>query len=269
MAAYLDGLTERDMKTLAGITGSEPETLAEELRRRPWAIHDILSDDAVVEGVMGRHAHPANVVSPFLLFAVVVHASAGDLRVATYVNDWTGPRSRLPVFDVAPLQEFIEDPARLFFLTTLLESFAIPIPVAAPANPFDLGEIALWVDHAVPAQRASLLVRLGDLSLFESGVFPDRTGTRPMEPVVAERLGKTVDMTAEQVLELSDAASISPGLDALESLGSRWYETAVSEGSAPQLLGDVAARFRAARRVLNHVADNYLYPLDYDWGFAA
>lgn len=269
MVAYLDGLTERDMKTLASITGAEPETLADELCRRPWAIHDILTDSAVVEGILGRHAHPANLVSPFLLFAVVVHASAGDLREATYVNDWTGPHSRLPVFDVAPLQEFVEDPARMFFLTTLLESFAIPSSVAAPADPFDLGEIALWVDQAVPAQRVSLLMRLGDLSLFESGVFPDHSGTKPLEPVVAERLGKTVDMTAEEVLELCDAGSFSPGLDALESLGSLWYETAVAEGSAPQLLGDVAARFRAARRVLNHVADNYLYPINYDWGYAA
>jgi hypothetical protein len=151
----------------------------------------------------------------------------------------------------------------------LLESFAAPLPVAAPANPFDLNEIAMWVDHAVPAQRASLLVRLGDLSLFESGLFPDHSGTRPMEPAVAERLGKTVDMTAEEVLGLCDRGSLSPGLDALESLGSRWYATAVDEGSAPQLLGDVAARFRAARRVLNHVADTYLYPHDYNWGFAA
>jgi hypothetical protein len=269
MAAYLDGFSERDLRTLASIVATEPATLTDDLRRRPWAIHDILSDDGVVEGVMGRHGHPANVVSPFLLFAVVVHATAGDLRSATYVKDWTGPRSRLPVFDVAPLQEFIEDPARLFFLTKLLESFALPTPVAAPANPFDLGEIATWVDHAVPAQRASLLVRLGDLSLFESGIFPDRIGSQPLEPVVAERLGKTVDMTSTELLELCDPASFSPGLDARESLGSRWYETAVAEGSAPQLISDVAARFRAARRVLNHVADTYLYPLDYDWDFAA
>lgn len=269
MAAYLDGLTERDIKTLGALAGTDPAGLADELRCRPWAINDLLSDEAVVAGVMSRHAHPANVVSPFLLFAVVVHAAAADLRKATYVNDWTGPHSRLPVFDVAPLQEFVEDPARLFFLATLLESFAVPVPVAAPANPFDLGEIALWVEQAVPAQRASLLVRLGDLSLFESGIYPDHAGTRPLEPMVAERLGSTVDMTAEEVLDLCDAGSLSPGLDALESLGSRWYETAVAEGSAPRLVGDVAARFRAARRVLNHVADTYLYPIDYDWGFAA
>jgi hypothetical protein len=269
VAAYLDGFTERDIKTLAGIVGTEPATLADELRRRPWAIHDVLGDEAVVDGVMGRYAHPANVVSPFLLFAVIVHGAAAELQAATYVNDWTGPRSRLPVFDVAPLQEFLEDPARVFFLASLLESFALPVPVAAPANPFSLDDIALWVDQAVPAQRASLLVRLGDLSLFESGIFPDHTGSRPLTPAIAERLGSTVDMTAAEVLELCDTGSISPGLDALESLGSRWYETAVAEGSAPKLLGDVAARFRAARRVLNYVADAYLYPVAFDWDFAA
>ena len=104
MASYLDGLSGRDLRTLASITGGDADQLAEDLKLRPWAIHDILSDEHVFAGVMGRQAHPANVVSPYLLFAVMVHAAADELRTATFVNDWTGPQSRLPVFDVAPLQ---------------------------------------------------------------------------------------------------------------------------------------------------------------------
>ncbi|MEA2002154.1 MAG: hypothetical protein U9N84_09775 [Actinomycetota bacterium] len=269
MASYLDGLSERDLRTLAGILVSDPDQLAEELQTRPWAIHDILSAEDVFAGVMGRQAHPANVVSPFLLFAVMVHRAAAELRTATFVNDWVGPRSRLPVFDVAPLQEFIEAPSRLFFLVSLLESFAIPEPPPVPANPLDLADMAVWLDQALPADRATLLRKLGDLSLFLTGVLPDHTGRQALTPPEAERLGKTVDMTTDEILRLCDKASFGPGLDAFESLGSRWYETAVAEGSAPPLFGDVAARFRAARRVLNHVTDRFLFEIDCNWNLAA
>lgn len=269
MASYLDGLSGRDLRTLAAITAGDATQLAEDLQHRPWAIHDLLSDPTVVEGVMGRQAHPANLVSPFLLFAVMVHGAAADLRSATFVNDWTGPRSRLPVFDVEPLQEFIEDPGRVFFLVRLLESFAVPTPVPVPADPFDLSDMALWVDQALPSQRATLLCRLGDLSLFMAGIQPDANGARALPPSEAERLGSTVDMTSDEVLQLCDNASISPGLDALESLGTRWYGSAVDAGVAAPVVSDVATRFRSARRVLNHLADRFLHEVDSPWGHAA
>lgn len=269
MASYLEGLSGRDLRTLAAITGGDADQLAEDLQQRPWAIHDLLSDPDVFEGVMGRQAHPANLVSPFLLFAAMVHAAAAELRSATFVNDWTGPQSRLPVFDVAPLQEFIEDPGRTFFLVRLLESFAVPPPVPVPADPLDLKDMALWVDQALPSQRATLLCRLGDLSLFMSGVFPDSTGPRALPPTDAEQLAGTLAMTSDEIVRLCDCGSISPGLDALESLGSRWYESAVDAGSAPPLVADVAARFRAARRVLNHVSDRFLHDIDLNWNEAA
>ncbi len=269
MASYLDGLSERDLRTLAAITAGDADELAEELRLRPWAIHDLLADSDVVDGVMGRHAHPANLVSPFLLFAVMVHAAAAELRNATYVNDWTGPQSRLPVFDVEPLQEFVEDPGRIFFLVRLLDSFALPTQPLVPADPMDIHQLALWVDDALPSQRATVLCRLGDLSLFMSGILPDATGPQTLSPAEAEKLGTTVDLTPEEVLALIDRGSISPGIDALESLGTRWYESALDAGAGPMVVGDVASRFRSARRVLNHVSDRYLYELDCPWAGAA
>ncbi len=269
MASYLDSLSERDVATLAAIVDSDPVELSAELRRRPWSIHDLLARDDVFETVLDRSAHPANVVSPFLLFAVLVHRVADELRAATFVNDWSGPKSRLPVFDVEPLQEFVEDAGRMSFLARLLTSFALPDPPPVPADPFDLGAMAAWLDQALPADRVVLLRRLGDLALFSTGVFPDRTGAKPLLPVDAERLGRTVQMTSEEVLALCDSARIAPGLDALEALGSRWYSASVSEGGAPPLVADIAHRFRAARRVLNHLTDRHLYQLQPNWNTAA
>lgn len=260
MASYLDGLTERDLGTLAAIVGTDPGELVAELRLRPWWIHDLFARPDVFDKVLDRHAHPADVVSPFLLFSVLIHKTAEELRRASYVNEWIGPRARMPLFDVAPLQEFVEDPGRTLFLAVLLTSFAVPEHPPVPAGPFDLHGMALWLDQV--SDRVTLLRRLGDLSLFLAGIFPDRTGTRPLRPVDAELLGRTVGMNADEMLGLCDPSVAAPGLDALETLGARWYAAAVAEAGAPPVLGDVAARFRSARRVLNHLADRYLYRLE-------
>ncbi|MGH8927390.1 MAG: hypothetical protein ACRDWH_03495 [Acidimicrobiia bacterium] len=254
---------------MAELAGREPAQLRSEIRQRPWSIHDLLNDPNVVNPILDPKAELAKLVSPFLLFAVLVHRVSSELRKATYVNDWTGPKSRLPVFDVAPLQEFLDDPGRIFFLVTLLASFATPEPPPVPANPLNLHELSSWLDQVMPSDRIALLRRLGDLSLFMSGVFPDHTGPKPMRPVDAERLGKTVGMTSDQIIELCDGARISPGLDALESLGSRWYGVAASLQGVPPVVGDVATRFRSARRILNHLTDRYLYRLEPHWHLAA
>lgn len=268
MATYLDGLSEQDVTTMARIVGTEPALLAVELRRRPWLINDILSDPRILDLVIGDSGHISDRVSPFLLFAVLVRRVADELASATYVNDWTGPKSRLPVFDVAPLQEFLEDAGRMFFLASVLASFAVPDPPLVPADPLDLSDLARWLDQVLPRDRANLLRRLGDLSLLMTGIFPDRTGSTPLKPIDAERLGRTVGMTPEEMLELSDSARLAPGLDALESLGSRWYGAAASEGGAPPIVADIATRFRAARRVLNHLTDRYLYRIEPNWNVA-
>lgn len=269
MASYLERLNDRDVATLAAIVGADPVELSADLRRRPWSIHDLLSRDDVFDTVLDRSAHPAQVVSPFLLFAVLVHRVAGELREATFVNDWSGPRTRLPVFDVEPLREFVEDAGRTSFLASLLSSFAAPDPPPVPADPFDLGDMAAWLDQAMPGDRTVLLRRLGDLALFLTGVFPDRTGSKPLAPVEAERLGRTVQMSSDEVLSLCDRATIAPGLDALEALGSRWYAASVAGGGSPPVVSDVANRFRAARRVLNHLTDRHLYLIQPSWNTAA
>ena len=112
-----------------------------------------------------------------------------------------------------------------------------------------------------------LFERLGDLALFMSGVFPDATGAAWISPVDAERLGKTVDLDSESILGLCDSLGLG-GIDAYETLGSEWYRAVSASRPAP-MIADVSYRFRAARRVLNHVADRFLFDIEPGFGFAA
>jgi hypothetical protein len=263
MSTFVDALTEGDLATLSEALGAAVDDVQELLIERPWRLQELLADPAVYDAVVDRHSD--HHVSPTLLFGVLAHRTAEELRTAAYVNDWTGPRARIPVFDVEPLQEFVAEGSRVTFLAFLLASFAQPVPPPVPANPLDFRDMAQWLEQATPEDRVVLLRRLGDLALFMTGVFPDRTGAKPLRPLDAERLGSSIGMTSDEILSLCDRASLSPGLDAFEALGSRWYEAATTSGG---VVRDIAGRFRAARRVLNHLSDQYLYELDLPWRLA-
>ncbi len=255
-------LSEGDLMALGQVAGQDPETLRAEIRDQPWLLPQLLSRPEALDAITDPTSDLDDVVSPFLLFAVISHRAASELASATHVNDWFGPRSRIPVFDVAPLHEFARDSGRLLFLAGLLASFAGPRAAPVPVDSLDLGSLAIWHDAVGDDDRPVLLRQLGDLALFLAGVFPDRTGPCPLSIEDAGRLGQTLDLTPDEIVALVRSESPSPGIDALESLGERWYRAAIHEsshGSQP-VLADVAARFRAARRFLNHLVDTYVFP---------
>lgn len=260
-------LAERDLAALAEVMGTSTDVLRAELDSRPWFLNDILRHPAVVDAVLhGTGVGPAD-VSPLLFFAVVAHRAADELAASDWVADWMGPSSRLPVFDVAPLVEFADAEDRLVFVARLLAGFAVPEAAPVPADHLDLDDLVRWLDAAAPRDRIILLRRMGDLALFQAGIFPDANGGRVLAAAEAARLGRSIGLNAEQLLELIDPASATPGLDALEALGSAWYHAAVAEDrrAQPTVVLDVAARFRPARRFLNHMADTYLNQTATGW----
>jgi hypothetical protein len=255
------GLTETELTVLAGVVGRDAEDLAADLARRPWLLHDILAAPETVESVYESTSLTGPATCPFLMFAVLARLAADDLHEAAFVNDWVGPRSRLPVFDVEPLHEFVAAPARLIYVARLLSSFVAPV-ASVPIESGDPWEIVDWLDAVDAADRTLLLRRLGDVALFCAGVHPDANGSVPLDIGLADRFGRSLGLSGDEVLELIDPASPTPGLDAFEILGARWYQEArLDESTVPPIVGDVARRFRPARRFLNHLTDRYLHPL--------
>jgi hypothetical protein len=96
------------------------------------------------------------------------------------------------------------------------------------------------------------------VSLFLAGVFPDYTIARALGPVDVARLLRSARVPADD----RDALATAPALELLEYLGARWYRAALASAQVRTarltIVGDVATRFRQARRVLNYVADRYL-----------
>ena len=120
--------------------------------------------------------------------------------------------------------------------------------------------------EAVPqAERPGVYRRLGDVTLFLTGVFPDYAATAVLGPVNAAGLLRAAGLPAAQHERLAEA----PAIELLEHLGARWYRAARDLAPIPTarvaVVGEVADRFRQARRVLNHIADRYLFPPDSPW----
>ena len=269
MASTQLGLTAAELASLAAACGEDADELGGELARRPWAIHDLLSDPELVESVLESES-VADVPSPFVLFAVLTRLAADDLLTSSYVNDWIGPRSRLPVFDIEPVQEFVAAPGRVLFVARLLASMVDPSAAPVPAGGCDPWDLVEWLAAVGDEERVQVLRRVGDLALYIAGVHADAIGNGVLSQDKAERVGVALGMTADEILELSDPGSPTPGLDALELVGARSYQVARRDTvSVPPIVSDIAERIHTARRFLNHLADAYLTPIEPDWPFAA
>ena len=119
---------------------------------------------------------------------------------------------------------------------------------------------------AVPEQsRPGVYRRLGDVSLFLAGVFPDYSSAGAFGPVDTERLLRLARVPAPD----RDSMAAAPGIDLLEYLGARWYRAAVAlapvRTARLTAAREVAERFGHARRILNHLADRYLLGPDSPW----
>jgi hypothetical protein len=267
---YLEQLSDSDLGLLASANDAR-----EDVRRDPARVEALIDSPATFRqlfSVPGRD--PLLRGTPFLIFAVLIHRVVRDLGQASFVEEWVGPRQRVPVFDTAGLKDFGADPLRRFFLVQLLASYtnvasgSMLVKTSrgwrrrrfSELDPMRLIELAELVPEP---ERPSVYRRLGDLSLFLTGIFPDYAAER----LVAERERRGL----ERALRPADREQ-SEGRDGiwlLEQLGRRAYRIAQhgTDREAPMagVLGDVSENFAVARRILNFLTDRYLYPMRRQW----
>ena len=286
---YASHLTDADLRLLASVadapegtgqmSGATGPAEASSLRGDPAALLRLLEHPGVFRAVVGpgETAHGLAVpASPFLVFAVFVQRAAAELASMDHVPGRTGPGQRVPVFDAPALRDFLGEPARRLFLAELLASFT---RVASGRyrvggggrmrtrrfSELDPVRLAGLLEAVPQAERPGVYRRLGDVTLFLTGVFPDYATAHALGPVNAARLLRAAQMPASQ----QDSLAGTPVIELLEYLGARWYRAA--RDLAPvatarvTVVGDVADRFRQARRVLNHLADRYLLSPDKPW----
>jgi hypothetical protein len=261
--AYRQHLTSGDRALLADV--AEGRSLVRVLAS-PELEHEVFGQDPAFD--------PARAASPFLTFAVAVHRIGEQLERASYVNEWIGPRHRVPVFGVDRLRHLLADPWRRFFFVELLGSYTHVVSGSTWTatrrgwrrrrfSELDPLQLAGLLDAVPPAERPGVLRRLGDLALFLTGVFPDHTANTPLGRSPLPLLRSAGIDTAPR----EDIAANS--FELLELLGARWYRRAVRLSPVPSgsvgVLDTIAEEFTDARRILNVVTDTYLFPLREQW----
>lgn len=260
-ALYLEHLSDRDLDLLARLQEGESfEDRRAALLRGPDRILGLLRQAALYDAIF--RAGPGEVflhASPFLAFATLVHRAARDLEHAGFVQEWIGPRQRVPVFDVAGLRDFGADPLRRLFLAELLASYtrvssgSIVFRTARGwrrrrFSELDPARLLELLDLVPPLERPAIQRRLGDLALFLTGVFPDHAGA-----------GRLRTSDEENPLALLERLGRAAYRSAWEASGSRGRGTA-------RVLEEVASDgFGRARRILNFLTDRYLFPLRDSW----
>ena len=286
---YASHLTDADLRLLASaagtptgpgqVSGAADAVDTSRLRGDPEALLRLLEHPGVFRAVLSppdAARRWAVAASPFLVFAVLVQQAAAELASMDHVPERTGLRQRVPVFDAPALRDFLGEPARRLFLAELLASFTrvasgryrVRVGGRVRTRRFselDPVRLAGLLDAVPQAERPGVYRRLGDATLFLTGVFPDYATTRALGPLDAGRLLRAARLPASQQERLAD----SPAMELWEYLGARWYRAArdLAPAATARVLmaGDVADRFRQARRVLNHLADRYLLPPDQPW----
>jgi hypothetical protein len=267
---YLEQLSDSDLGLLASATDTR-----DDVPHDPARLEALIDSPATFAQLFaGPGRDPLMRGTPFLIFAVLIHRVVRDLGQASFVEEWVGPRQRVPVFDTAGLKDFGADPLRRFFLVQLLASYtnvasgSMLVKTSrgwrrrrfSELDPMRLIELAELVSEF---ERPSVYRRLGDLSLFLTGIFPDYAAER----LIAERERRGL----ERALRPADREQ-SEGRDGiwlLEQLGRRAYRIAHqgADREAPMagVLADVSENFAVARRVLNFLTDRYLYPMRHQW----
>jgi hypothetical protein len=287
--AYLEHLSVADHALLVE---ADPEARrapsdAAAVLRRPGRIDRLLSAPTVFDAVFGgaESREPLLGASPFLVFAVAVHHCAADLVSATHVSEWLGPGRRAPVFDVAPLREFLDSPWHRLFLAELLASYTHVSSGSVMVSTrrgmrrqrfseLDPVRLSALLEVVPEEQRPGILRRLGDLALFLTGVFPDHVARKGFGPIEEGRLLRAGGMAPGRnrpggptpAWSLGDPGAV--GL--LELLGQRWYRAAFDlvvppVPAAMAVVGELPERFAQARRILNLVTDRFLFRYRDQW----
>ncbi len=289
-AAYLEHLSDDDVRVVAGTGAGAPgQSTDAGIRSRPQLLAERLAAPDTFAAVLGPSfdGGPPPAISPFLVFAVAVERVRNDVQEAGFVPEWLGPRRRLPVFAPSDLREFLSDPWRRLFLVRLLSSYT---HVASGAvfvhtrrglrrqrfSELDPVRLAGLLEVVPEAERPGVFRRLGDVSLFLTGVFPDHTALAGFGPVALSRLSRAGRLRHAPRSGPSGprGGPVDPAemgaVELLEELGRRWYRLAAAAVPAPRsrdvdVVAELGDRFDQARRVLNLVTDRYLFPLRDQW----
>lgn len=280
---WFDQLSRDDLSLLSRLA-SHAGVDGDDVRSHSGALARVMSHPAAFDSVFARREGNAlTPTSPFLTFALIVHRGWAELQSIHHVDEWVGPRQRLPVLGGDDIRGFLAGAQRRLFLTELLASYTRVTSGTTWVrtargwrrrrfSELDPVRLASLLEIVPPAEHPGVYRRLGDLALFLTGVFPDHTEMHGLGPLDEGRLLRISGLDAEpqrgagRRSELPSTGAVS----VLERLGKRWYCLASRTTQGPltgtmPVVAELAERFGVARRTLNFLTDRHVFIHRRDW----
>lgn len=199
----------------------------------------------------------AAVISPRFLFEILLRRAFVELHNRSYTIERTASQ-KIPVFDSKEVVEFMADKKMLNYLADMLtsftrtESFTMPVRVRRGIwhrlrfSDMDVDSLIRLCEVSDEEHRFGLYKRIGDLSLFILGIFPE---------YVIRDYNSTVTPQPFRRWRHSE--------EDYEELGRRFYRLA-GEHQDAQLLDlsnffrELQQKFTIAKKPLNYISGNFI-----------
>ncbi len=256
-------LSQRDLEFLVDTAApdhSDKAKLVEIAREDEDFRKAFIASDPVAELVTSSEEVLAR-ISPVLYFQVLLTQALKELEQVTHTVERTG-RDTIPVFDTKEVVDLLGRPPVLEYLTDLLasftrvESYVLPVRVRRGIwrkvrfNDMDIDGLIRLCATADDERRLAYYKRIGDVCLFNLGVFPEharatslRTGGPSLAPQSSRRAARSLEEYEEEGRRFYRMAGEHPTAKALE---------------IAQLFNLLYDKFSVASKPLSFVARRYL-----------
>ncbi len=244
--------TDEDLRFVAETVGAgryDIEEAPARLRERHDLLTVMLEDDRLVDRLLGDEQALLR-VSPRLVFSVLLRRVVRDLHQRPYTVERTADET-VAVFDATQVRRFIAEPEIWNYLVAMLMSFirneSVTVLVRRREHyvrrRFNTSNLEDMIDlSGLAGEDAApwIFRRIGDIALFQSGIFP-------LSPRWSAVRG-------------AHARALPPTLATYEAHGRRFYRLAASRAGDDQgrVLGALAEEFPTARKSLELLSDRYL-----------
>lgn len=226
------------------------EHIKEIVEGKPDLLDLMLDDEKLFQRLL-REEEVLLQISPRLLFEILLRQARRELKREAYTVERMGLTWKIPVFDSPKVAKLLEDEGMRGYLAEMLGSFSRTKSTVlyfrrgtriywkrfSDMDFDDVEELSRFVEEKY---RFPLYKRMGDISLFLTGVFP------------------------EYVNSPYPRARVRRSLEELEREGREVYRLASEHEEARRSnLGDILWRlsenFNLARKSLNFISDRYIH----------
>jgi len=250
-------LSDKDLMFLIQTVATQRrdyEHIKEIVKDKPDLLDLMLDDEKLFQRLL-REEEVLLQISPRLLFEILLRQARRELKREAFTVEKVGLTWKIPVFDSSKVAELLEDKGIRGYLAEMLSSFTRTESTVlyfrrgtrtyrkrfSDMDFDDVEELSRFVEEKY---RFPFYKRMGDISLFLTGVFPEY-----VDSPYPWKLWRT---------------RVRRSLEELEREGREVYRLASEHEEARRSnLGDILWRlsenFDLARKSLNFISDRYIH----------